>query len=113
MVSRVQTRLSPEFHVLKSRLLAERSVSETKREDWNMLKSLERELVFLQSDREKMAQRSRQLKLGADYITWLKDAAPKKYSPDPSYADMPLFTLRLKPAGRHSSVDSSTAKLSK
>ena len=68
-----------------------------------MVQTLERELVFMRSDREKVAQRARQLKLGADYIKWLKDAAPKKFSPDPAYTDMPIFRLR---HGRHSSVDS-------
>ena len=106
----MQTRLSPEFQVLRAKLVAGRTVGEVKREDWNMLKSLEKELVFLQSDRDKQAQRARQLKLGADYISWLKDAAPKKYSPAPSHTDMPIFTLRGRPGGRQASVDSSTLR---
>jgi hypothetical protein len=100
----VHARLTPEFQVIKERLLArkEQDVSEPAvqrtRPGADLLQMLKKELVFLQGDREKTA--GPQFKLGSEYIAWLREAAPAKYTPDPTISDMPVFKMKFKPTER-------------
>ena len=38
-----------------------------------------------------------QIKLGSEYIAWLREAAPAKYTPDPTISDMPVFRMKWRP----------------